>query len=95
MNHFIENKSQAKKALDDEKRKIGQVNSKSSVYVRGLKKQNKQKKKWMYFYLLYITSKTIVRNVIHIKNAALPEISSARAEKHSWLKLRPKCCWKP
>ena len=44
MNHFIENKSQAKKVLDDEKRKIGQVNSKSSVYVRGLKKQNKQKK---------------------------------------------------
>ena len=91
MNHFIENKSQAKKALDDEKRKIGQANSKCSRF----KKTKQAKKKWMYFYLLYITSKTIVRNVIHIKNAALPEISSARAEKHSWLKLRPKCCWKP
>ena len=53
MNHFIENKSQAKKALDDEKRKIGQVNSKSSVYVRGLKKQNKQKKMDVFLSFIY------------------------------------------
>ena len=89
MNHFVQNKSQATKGLEEnEKQKrrkeCGQVNSKSSVNTEGLKRQRNK-----CIFVLY-TFKNICPKCYNYGKQLLPEISSKWVGKPFLVKITNK-----
>ena len=86
MNHFVQNKLEPTKALQDEK------NWPSEYNIQGLKITTTTK---MNAFISFIPSRKFIQNVRYIKNTiVLTEISSKGAEKGFLVKIKKNSCCK-